>query len=90
MKRIGKLYIMKEKIFNYLGLSILAAVLSITAACKDNRKTNEINHYDSLDRYEDTLNETRQPDRTMEDNHSEEDYQDMSDTIGIGTPTTYN
>ena len=65
---------MKKNIFKYLFISALALTFTATIACRDNKNTDDVNHYDSLPEQErmyddpDPLNEQDVSGGTI-DNH---------------------
>ena len=54
---------MRKKLYTHLLLSSLVVTLTTTVACRDNRKTDDINRYDSLPEQERMYDE---PDRLNE------------------------
>lgn len=80
---------MKKNLLKYVLLSALAFSLTTAIACKDNKNTNDVNHYDSLPEQErlygdpDPLNERDVSGGTI-DNHqgnTANQTDNMSDTI---------
>lgn len=87
---------MKKNIFKYLFISALAFTLTTTIACRDNKKTDDVNRYDSLPEQErmyndpDPLNETDVSGGTI-DNHQERtanQTDNMNDTIDRGNSSS--